>query len=50
MSGQQSNKIEVLWSPNNDGDLATYGSELKLYTVRELEVSIVTYAEYEGPE
>ena len=38
MSGQQSNKIEVLWSPNKDEDLATYSTELKLYTVRELEV------------
>ena len=31
-----SSKIEVIWSPNKEEDFATYGTELRLYTVQEL--------------
>lgn len=30
-----SSKIEVIWSPNKEEDLATYGTELRLYSVQE---------------
>ena len=34
----QSSKVEVLWSPNRDEEFAVYGTELRLYSVQELEV------------
>ena len=33
-----STKLEVLWSPNNPEEFATYSKELKLYTFKKLEV------------
>ena len=32
-----SSKVEVLWSPNSEEDFATYGTELRTYTVTDLQ-------------
>lgn len=37
--GNMSSKLEVVWSPNKSTEFATYGAELKLYSLQELQVS-----------
>lgn len=40
-AGGMHGKVQVLWSPNEAREFATYGNELKLYTVISAEVSLL---------